>query len=597
MHMEAPSAELLAFFAGLPPPTLDGAPREITETPELQRIRDAERVDWMAPDQGHTIDDLVRALSARLRMPDGQQTLKPIQAAVLKALYERGSVYAPIRTAGGKTLISFLAAEVADAKRPLLLVPAKLINSGKTHREHARARQHWKLRPVLPARASKSRVLAATTYAPLRVVSYEALSRADYADALVNWMPDLIVMDECHKAKDVHAAVTKRLGRFIRQFQPRVVLLTGSPVNRRLGEYAHQLRWAMGSSAPVPSDWHELQAWGYALDEKVQEATRLSPGALLQLSPPALEEPDDARGQARQRFARRLRSTHGVVASGDDLPGVSLTASVQRLEPDAEMRAAVTHMREKWETPCGLPFEQATQLWAHEREVSAGFYYRWRVQPPPEWLMARRAWSAFVRYTLARSRTLDSPLAVANAVDIGKVDDGGTLAEWRQVEPMFRPKDHQEAVWISDQTLDFCAKWLAEVRGICWVQHVAFGERLSQMTGLPYFAKDGKCGKLAVDLHDGPMIASIAAINEGFNLHVYHHDNLVSTTPTTCRQNEQMISRTHRDEQTADEVTVTFLQTLEGDAKALDQARADAVHIEQTTAMPQRLSAATWPDE
>ncbi len=161
---------------------------------------------------------------------------------------------------------------------------------------------------------------------------------------------------------------------------------------------------------------------------------------------------------------------------------------------------------------------------------------------------------------------------------------------------LFRPEDHQEPVWISDVTLDYCREWLAAEGGICWVQHVAFGRKLSEHTGVPYFASGGRAGHLLIDQHKGPAIASIKSISEGFNLQDLHCKNLIATTPTTNLENEQMISRTHRDGQ-LEEVELIYLQTLEGDTKALDSARADAQYVEQSTLQPQRLNAATWVDE
>lgn len=601
--IDAPPDAFAAFLAGLPPPGPNTTPiKEIQETHELQRIRDAARHDWAStPD----LESLRLALTRHLQMPGGEQSLRPIQAAALREVFERGSVVIPLRTGGGKTLIAFLAPEITKAKRPLLVVPAKMINSGKTERDHIMYRKHWRLRPMLPKSVSKARALHGVgEYAPLRVVSYEALGRVDYADALQNWNPDLVMFDEVHKCKDPRSAVTRRLSRFIRTAKPAVLEMTGSLSNRRLGEYAHLLRWALHDAAPLPNDFHELTAWGFALDEKVNEYSRIAPGALMLLSPYEIADEKGKNGEprsqieiARRRYARRLRSTPAIIASGDDLPGMALTARVETKEPDANMIAVVKHLRDHWETPCGHPFEMATALWAHEREVSAGFYYRWDVQPAPEWLSGRRAWSNFVREVLKRSRTYDSPLAVANAVDAGKIDDFGTLEEWRRVAPLFKPDEHQEPVWISEQTVDFCAEWLRAEQGICWVYHTALGRRLSEKSGVPYFSSGGKCGKVSIDQYKGPAIASIRAVNEGFNLQELHSRNLIATCPTTNLELEQLISRTHRDGQPEDEVTLLFLQTLEGDRKALDQARADAVYVESTLLQPQRLAAATWIDE
>jgi hypothetical protein len=585
-----------AWLAGLEPPAepAEPAPREVPNSPEFRRIRDAERVDWAADPR---LVAGAAALSALFKTPSGQQTLYLIQAAALKVLHDLGSCFAPLRTSHGKTLPGFLAAEVIEAERPLLIVPAKLINSGKTHREHAKYRAHWRLRPIMGKKESRARRSTVSTFAPLRVVSYETLGRDEYTGALEDWAPDLVVLDECHKCKDPSSAVTRKLSRFARTFHPRMLLMTGSCMNRSIGEFAHLLRWCLGDGAPLPREWMELQFWKWAIDEKVTEAMEIAPGALLDLSPadPEDEGLSDKR-KARRRFARRLRSTVGVVASGDDLPEVVLTARVEKRKPTPEMLDVVKHMRDHWETPCGHPFELATELWAHERQASCDFYYRWDQQPPLEWKIARKNWSAFVREILSHSRSLDSPMAVANAIDRGQLNDYGGLAEWRRVAHMFNPIEHQEPVFFGDSTTNFCADWLAKEKGICWVVHVAFGKRLSEVTGVPYFSAGGKAGKVAIDEHRGPAIASVKAINEGFNLHELHHKNLFSTCPTTNLENEQAISRTHRDGQPED-VEVTYLVTLEGDAKALAQARADAAAVCDATGSPQRLSIATWLDE
>lgn len=605
--LPTPDADPGAWVSGLaislnPPPVQT----EVLDTPEFRRIRDAPREDWR---NASDLADGAARLTAYFRTPHGKQEIRLEQAAVVRAMHDVGSCFANLKTGEGKTLATFLAIEACRAVRPLLVVPAKLLNPpkgappgalGKTHRDHKFYAEHWRIRPIMPRNASKKR--GSVTYdgpAPLRVISYEALGRDGYRHALDAWAPDFLALDEAHKVRHTDSAVTKTIGAYVRKAKPEHVLaLSASPMNRQTRELAHIMRWLFGDAAPLPREYFELRAWGYALDEKVPEPVRLQPGALLNISPPAVTDGDDDLTRARRRFGRRLFSCPGVIGSNSTLPPISLVCSTIQRVPAPEVLAASRHMRTHEETPCGIPMEQpALEIWAHEQELSCDFYYVWDVQPPFEWKIARSTWARFVRETLSRSRTLFSGMDVANAVDRGKLDDGGALAEWRRVAHMFKPDDHRVAVWLTDSNTRFCAEWLHRERGICWVKHVEFGKRLSAMADVPYFGAGAMCNGKQIDQHDGPAIASIKSVSEGFNLQLLHSRNLVATTDTTGLGNEQMISRTHRLGQLQDEVTVEYMQTLEGDRAALRQARADARGIQDRMLDPQRLVMATWLDE
>lgn len=52
-----------------------------------------------------------------------------------------GGLFGPIPVGEGKTLISLLAPYLLQAQRPVLLLPAMLVE--KTHRERAELSKHW----------------------------------------------------------------------------------------------------------------------------------------------------------------------------------------------------------------------------------------------------------------------------------------------------------------------------------------------------------------------------------------------------------------------------------------------------------------------
>ncbi len=590
----------LKMIDALPPAALNN--RSILETSELRRIRDARRDRWQ---DAADLEEGTRKLSAWLRMPGGTKVLKPEQAATLRALHDRRGCLGPLLPGAGKTLVSLAAPTILDAcKRPIMIVPANA--RAKTLREHARDyAPHFRLLPLLQVTSANKDALERIRRGRYPVASYQSIAAANWEHFLDSYAPDLIVLDECHCAKSTKAKVTRRLSRYIKAKSPIVLAMSGSIENRSLREYWHVAKWCLGDASPLPRSVEELQRWCWALDEKVADGARLEPGALLELSQPNPEAEakllEDGQhtplNLARLRYGDRLTSTSGVVASTGGLPPIGLTAEIMHLTPDATTLKYVTQMRNTWKTPCGLPFEQALELWRHEREMSCGLYQRWKTQPPAEWLGPRRAWSVAAREKLTHSKKYDSAMDLANALDRGELQDPAlfsALAAWRVVRDSFRPVT--EPVWFSETMLHAAAKWLAEEKqGICWVHHAAFGHRLSEITGLPYFSTNAadRLGRQVDQVRGTAIIASIQACGVTWNLQ-HHARNLVVTCPTTGRMIEQMTARTHRPGQEADDVSLTFAQMLEGDARALEQAQADALNIQIKTRQPQRILASSW---
>jgi hypothetical protein len=530
----------------------------VGDTPELSRILSLPRRDWTR--QGEELITLVSSAYAR---PGASVHLRAVQVAALCEAVECGGAILPMGVGTGKTLVSFLLPAVMQAKRPLLLIPAKLRD--KTLREYERLQEEW----VLPR---------------LYIQTYEMLSRESNATYLETYRPDLIIADEGHKLKNPKAGVTRRVGRYIKAHRPAFVVASGTFTRRSLVDYWHLAKWALGAAySPLPATWDEMQTWASALDGGT--GFRTAPGALVRFLPsgmlPTLET-------VREGYRARLVGTPGVVAtstSGYDgsivLTGVSVT-----LPP--VLQAHFRNLRETWETPDGHPFTEAVDLWRHARELACGFYYRWNPRPPQGWLTARRVWCKFVRDTLKSSRRLDTELQVYNAVRHREIPDQlGALESWELVKNTFTP--NSEPVWVDQTTLRLATQWLHSHVGIAWVEHSAFGVALGELAGVPYFGQGGKskAGGLIEDCK-GPCVASIPANSEGRNLQRYNQ-NLVVSCPPSGATWEQLLGRTHRPGQEEDEVLAeVFLacrEQYQGFAKALE----DAKYIQGTTGVPQKL--------
>ncbi len=284
---------------------------------------------------------------------------------------------------------------------------------------------------------------------------------------------------------------------------------------------------------------------------------------------------------------RRITETPGVVATSESPIDASLVIEDWWPEytPMRTIGTALDDLAEKWETPDGIPLTSAAEVWRIARELALGFYYRWNPEPPGEWLEARRKWAAFVRAILLRSRTLDSEAQVAE-----RHSSRSEYSNWMRVRGMYTPSI--ETVWIDESIVERAAEWAQEKKGIIWTDLVAVGKKLDDRK-VPYYGEMGKDkNQNIIEQASAGISASIAANSEGRNLQHYSR-NLVLTPPTTGLAWEQMLGRTHRDGQKADEVSVEVFFGCKENIDAFYQAKSDAKYQEQITGSPQKLLEAT----
>jgi hypothetical protein len=550
--------------------------REVQLSDELRRIAEIPRRVW-TPEKS---EELAEIMSSLLRSKDGQMSLRPIQAVTLHDMCAYDGTVCMARTGAGKSLISFLAPYVCEAHRPILIIPANL--RLKTERDLQQYRKHWEISPMIT------------------IQTYETLARAGSALFLELLRPDLIICDEAHHLKNTKAAVTRRIKRYVEECEagrfggksPKMLLLSGTFTNRSITEYWHLLKWCLPrAQVPLPLNLEELDNWRLALDEKVPTGQRMKPGALAYLfseEDKELAKTDPLRA-ARRAYSRRLVETPGVVATTETFMGSRLEVRDIRIQRPESILKAFRRLRTDWELPDGEPVADALLVSKAAKELSLGFFYRWNPRPPEDWVEARRDWCRFVRSVLTRNnRNLDTEDQVKQAVLEGFYDSE-KLEEWQKIKDTFEVK--VEAVWIDDFAVRAAADWAVKRKGIVWVGHVAFGRRLSKLTGLPYYGEGGFDEKGSfIESHPKkePLIASIKANMEGKNLQNWD-ENLVCSPPSSGKWWEQLISRTHRDGQTSAVVKVDMLASCIEHYQCFHQALADAEYVQDTTPMIQRL--------
>lgn len=594
---------------------------------DYQRVAALPRTPW---DTDPTLPDLTAHLTAHLLKPGGANPcpggslneagvcsrcktptrLRPIQAAALRALYDVGGLFGSMAVGSGKTLVTLLAPTLLGAQWPLLIVKAASIEP--TLEIILNFAKHWRVHPAflrLAAAASKAQRKRIQDERPC-LLGYEELGRDAGGVKLLKADPDFLALDECQNVKNRAAACTRKIKRAINHWRAGrrkagtgrgwyhgliVAALSGSVAGRSFGEYWLPITWALGPHSPLPLDLRSFLGWCYALDEKIPELARLAPGPLERLTPNA--KGDTALARARDAYADRFASCPGVVSSKDDIPPYGLEITVEHVPAPEHVRAAVEVLREEWATPDGNEFEHAIELWIRERWLSKGGWYCWDPMPPLEWRAARRAWHKFIRETLKNSKSLDSPDQVRRAVEAGKLDDGGALAAWREVEPAFEPR----SVWRwlpkgSHVMLERAAAWLKKTdRGLVWVQHESLGAALEAMTGVPFYHEGASSSSGQHITHaKGRAICSVKSCGTGHNLQFEFSHNYMLEMPTTGPTVEQLFGRTHRPGQVLDGVTVTIPLMTEGDQQGLLQAIRDARYAFESRKEPQKLIYGNW---
>jgi hypothetical protein len=476
--------------------------------------------------------------------------------------------------------------------------------------------QHWKLPNLAGGRWLVS------GRPTLHVVAFSELSGSRATDLLERLRPDVVVVDEAHSVRNRTAARTRRFRRYIEKHKPRLFAWSGTLTSRSLKDYADLSNFALGEGSPTPLHFPTVEEWAGHLDPS---DFRSPPGRLLQFG-------DDA----RVGYAKWLVDTVGVVSSGDTAScQASLIIAERPLETPSIVQEHIDALEASWTRPDGEELVDAMSVGRCARELSCGFYYRWRFprKEPREvidrWFNARKEWNKELRERLKLSRPhMDSPLLCAKAAirwykgytHVERDESGAELQRvhvpprstqgplpvwpslcWPEWEEVRNTVHHEtEPVWLSDFLVEDCLAWLAEGPGILWYEFDGLARRLGQ-----YARERGLAAVLAGPGSDGndrvirlvgnePVIASIRAHGTGKNLQQFSR-NLVANPPSSGSEWEQLIGRTFRQGQGEDEVNFQVYRHTDPVRRAVEKARDLSEYIEETFGALQSLaSKATW---
>ena len=588
----------------LVPASLLKAPVELASVQEARsetmRIVNLPVVDYFGCD---LTDELMKPGKPR-EWRDSQGSLikglLPTQSASLKAIQEcKGAVIAA-GVGHGKSGVGILAGTVLDAECVLFFTTATTL--APIQRTFGDWRKHFRMAPNV------------------FFMTYDQLSSPKSTGLLRRFTDQydpkriVVVADEAHCLKLLNSSRTLRMMRLLSE-NPDVMFvpMSGTLTSKSLHDFAHLAEMALRHYSPVPRTEMELHAWASTIDVKGK------PNALQwQQVQPLVEKfsriqtplenmvGTHAQFAARQAFQARFRAAPGVVATSEQSVGASLIIRGVDSPVPKEIADLILKVRKKGETPGGEVLPDDVSIWRAQRQLSAGFYYVWDWPDgivDMEWMLARKIWHAAVRREQEENvrEGYDSPFLIGAQV-------AREIAEGRGKDPIHhayvgwlgqrdkrwngQPTPPVKTVWVNDFLVRAVKAWSARQKEPVILWYGTHGMR-EALCGLKLFPVYGGGDDPPTHAHLCAM--SIKSQGTGLNLQRWRKC-LIVEPPSSGHTLEQLMGRTHRHGQEADEVEWEIFAHTEPFRWAIHQARTDARYIEDTTGNKQKLNVATLVD-
>ena len=448
------------------------------------------------------------------------------------------------------------------------------------------------------------------------------------------------------------ALLAGKLGPDVKAKELEVVALSGTITKKKIADYAHLARWCLKEQAPVPIRDTAVEAFGAVINADVSGTiqTDLDRKRMDELIVWAKEQGRDPYARqgdvgltvqeaTREAYQYRLRTAPGVVATTDASVDCSLIiswAEPQRPSTvDAErMVELMRKVVEEMVTPDGDVIEFGMHSYKWLWELTGGFYnsLTW-----PTATMLKARWAnngkvlsdmeceALLQGALNHNKLLqkyhrllrvyldgqhhpgcDSPMLVG--AELKRLHDGhpakhpipSALRDAWEAQKAAHYSDLPERggqpVRICSYKVDAAVAWCKaheKVGGLIWYHHPAIGNWLHEkLTAAEIPHTFAAAGKNEAAYNDGLVICSYSHAT-GKNLQKQSH-NLILEIRREAHVAEQMLGRTHRQGQKADDVRVDVIVSNGFDLAVFNALIRDADYAQMTTGMKQRLCYATY---
>lgn len=497
---------------------------QILSLPRVLRDADACVVEW----------------SRRLRTHDRAPALLPGQALFCQAIFEHATkppgpsgaygALGVIGCGGGKTLSFLLAPTIVRCSRPLLLLPANLIDQTKAERTKWAA--HYRVGRV-------------------EMMSYGKLSHPHHRHALRQIKPDLIMLDEAHLLGS--GARMRRVWSYLAEHpNTRVIAASGSFVAGDIRPMAFVSKLALRDRTPFPVSEGILEQWASVVnvggEPDAQANAAFAP--LVKWARGRGVSVGISKRRARRALFTRLKTCPGVaVTEGPLRVGVSL--SLRFVDPP--QTDALAELEGAWRLPDGTDLVDAIEVARHRATLRLGFYYRFDPDTvDDEYMRLRRKWHGKLR-ALVEYGGHESPAIAEEAVRAQRCDvpTHNLYLRWQAIQTLVAPPE-TETVWVDRGVLEHTVNaWMEATpeaednRRVVWARSRAVRDAFLDQGSRVHWA-----GEPTTPPNVGPVVVS-TAFRRGWN---GQHFNcaLVLEPPTSGRHMEQLLARHHRHGQLRD---------------------------------------------
>lgn len=537
--------------------------------------------------------------------------LNAVQAWFLRDAEECGGAVGFCGVGSGKSIAFLLSSLLyADARLAVLLIEPK--QRAHYRAEYLRLREHFRVSSIVFDDGKPGYTVPGTT--PLHLISYSVVSQTRNSDILDNRDPDVLGLDEAHRACG-QSAINRRVKRFCMDKIKRreEALQRGEPVRARavnlldasgtlesksVEDTQMLCAYSLGTGSPLPLDPIESARWSAVMDRSYQPDRNSKTAKMLQkvftgntYDGDSLDNllSDGPEAKIREGFRQHRLWTPGIISSSAASVNAAIYLS-ERIPPKMpqSVRDALINVRSKWQRPDGEELTEKIEQVSCARNVGCGFYSYWAFpkhkcectdyvpcqacQLIDNWFLRRKMFNKEARSKLLLGeQNLDSRKLLEDAARRFHQKDPPYQGElpvwasltwpaWAEIEDAIEYDERQK--WIDnggDWLARDAAEWATKNKGVVWFQSIAFGRKVAELTGLPYFnGGPGAEDRMRAEKGDRSIIVSINAHGAGTNglQFVFNHQLICETPASNASQKgyEQLLGRLHREGQKKDAV-------------------------------------------